>query len=215
LIFAAQGAADVDVYKWISNLRGGTPGDFDEVHKRVVANARRSIVQTVLFDAMTAAFLLSDIPPNSKDGRALLLRNHELIINFDGAKSQIKGTVLELVPTMQRLINSSLSSENQKALVEKVVALSLKDRTSLAFVKTTLFAVTNRVLIVNNGNCGGLLQALEIARPAEPSIRKKRGKLAVEDGAHPSVKPVCINRRIAREHGCVFSCVRRLRPRKS
>jgi hypothetical protein len=214
LIFAAQGAADVDVYEWISNLRGGTPGDFDEAHKRVVANARRSIVQTVLFDAMTAAFLLSDIPPNSKDGRALLLRNHELIINFDGAKSQIKGTVLELVPTMQRLINSSLSSENQKALVEKVVALSIKDRTSLAFVKTTLFTVTNSVIIVDNGNCGRLLQALEIARPAELSIRKRRGELAVKDGAHPSGKPVCINRRIARERGCVFSCVRRLRPRK-
>ena len=74
--------------------------------------------------------------------------------------------------------------------------------------------MTNSVLIVNNGNCGRLLQELEIARPAELSIRKRRGELAVKDGAHPSGKPVCINRRIARERGCVFSCVRRLRPRK-
>ena len=168
MIFAAQGGVDVDVCQ----------------------PKRRNSRGRALFKpscSMTAAFLLSDTSPTSKDGRELLLRNHELIVNFDGAKSQIKGTVLELVPTMQRLINSSLSAENQKAFVEKVVALSLKERTSLGFVKTTLLAGSNRVPIVNNANCGRLLQALENARPAEPSIRTNRFSLRVE-GKHSKRK---------------------------
>ena len=212
MIFAAQGALDVDVYRWIANLRDGIPGEFEEAHKRVVAKARTSNVQSVLFEAMTAAFLLSDSPVTSTAGRELLFRNQELLINFDQG---IPRNVEVLVPTMQRLINSKLSAENQMAFVEMVVALSLKERTSLGFVTKTLLEVSNSVPIVNNANCGRLIQALKDARPAEPSIRKKRGALRVEEVSNSSERPVCINRRIAREHGCVFSCVRRLRPRKS
>jgi len=212
LIFAAQGAVDVDIYQWIANLREGISGELEAAHKRVVAKARTSNVQSVLFEAMTAAFLLGDIPVSSSAGRELLFRNQELLINFDQG---IPRNVEVLVPTMQRLINSKLSAENQKAFVEMVVALSLKDRASLGFVTTTLLAVSNRVPIVNNANCGRLIQALKDARPAEPSIRKKRGALRVEEVSNSSERPVCINRRIAREHGCVFSCARRLKPRKS
>ena len=96
---------------------------------------------------MTAAFLLGDIPVSSSAGRELLYRNQELLINFDQG---IPRNVEVLVPSMQRLINSKLSAENQKAFVEMVVALSLKDRASLGFVTTTLLAVSNRVPIVNN-----------------------------------------------------------------
>ena len=213
MVFAGQGVVKVDICRFLR--RDGSPGDYEEVQQIVAAQGRKNLVQGVLFDALTATFLLNGNAMASKEGKDVISRNEQNFVNYDAAKICLPRKVQSLVPNLQAMLNPSVADENQKALVEKVMALSLKDRVSMDWVKTTIAAVVKLVLVVTDKNCAKVLAALDAALPPERALSKKiRGLVEPGKKSKTRKKTVCINRRIVREQGCGFSCVRRCELRR-
>jgi hypothetical protein len=177
LIFATQGGAvgNVDITRWIAGLRDGNPvAEYAEVQASFVARTRASLVQGVVTDALTATFLLNGNSMTSDIGRRSLLRFAKLLVTYDEDSMSLGLPVRKLVPQLQVMCNPSLSDKNLKAVVQKVMELSLKPRASNEWVMKTIGNVMQAVRAVTNNTCGQVLKELTSAVvPARVmSIRK-------------------------------------------
>ena len=135
---------------------------------------RETIVQGVVTDALTAAFLLNGNTMVSDIGRGLLVQFAKLFVTFEEVSMSLGSAVRRLVPQLQTLCSPSLSDKNLKAVVQNVMELSLKPRASFDWVMETIGNVLQAVRAVTNHNCGQVLKELTSAVvPARVmSIRK-------------------------------------------
>ena len=141
LIFATQGGAvgNVDITRWIAGLRDGNPvGEYAEVQASFANKARATIVQGVVTDALTAVFLLNGNSFTSVIGKSLLLRFAKLFVTFNEVTMTLGSSVRKLVPQLQAMCSPSLTDTNLKAVVQNVMALSLKPRANLDWIVKTI-----------------------------------------------------------------------------
>ena len=100
----------------------------------------------------------------------------KLLVTYDEDSMSLGLPVRKLVPQLQVMCNPSLSDKNLKAVVQKVMELSLKPRASVEWVMKTIGNVMQAVRVVTNNTCGQVLKELTSAVvPARVmSIRKTK-----------------------------------------
>ena len=126
-------------------------------------------------DALTAVFLLNGNSFTSVIGQSLLLRFAKLFVTFNEVTMTLGSSVRKLVPLLQAMCSPSLTDTNLKAVVQNVMALSLKPRANLDWIVKTITDVSVAARAVNNHNCRGVLTQLTSAVVPNRvlSIRKK------------------------------------------
>ena len=203
----------VDVGRWIDELRSGNFGENVEKQARFVQKERASLVQGVMIDGLTAAFLLAGKSVTSTTGKDVVSRERKMFINFEDSNICLSSVVCNLVPLLQGICSFSLSAHNLTAVAEALMGLAFKERASSAWVRSVLTRAMGFAKVVNNQNIGGLIKFLGDEQPPERQVgvRNKRDTPTIVEVGDDGLKAVCINRRIVRKHVWVwvFVCARR------